>query len=264
MVPRETNRNATAINLAAMDETVNLSAFGTARRQFLESVGRQRETESCDPNERELGPLLDHLQVAVGLYDVEPQTVQLACELTCLEPDLAPKQKQVLLVLLVACLVNQQRGSTRLPARGEEGRACLGPILEGLLAGMEGVTPQRVMEGIDEALASGAFATVIGTADDYRPLLLVEPYLYHQKLLHLESSFAGTLRLRLDSAGGEPLADRAVVDAAIRDVLEHQAVVQGQPIRLAPSQEQAVRKAVDAPLAIISGDPGTKDRKSVV
>ena len=47
---------------------------------------------------------------------------------------------------------------------------------------------------------SGRVGTIVGTAGEFKPLIVVGEYLYLQKMLHLENRFVDVLRRRLDAA----------------------------------------------------------------
>ena len=59
---------------------------------------------------------------------------------------------------------------------------------------------------------------VVGTPDEFKPLIVSGDHLYLQKMLYLEDRFVEVLRHRLDTEIEE--YDAVIVERALRDVLE--------------------------------------------
>jgi exodeoxyribonuclease V alpha subunit len=102
---------------------------------------------------------------------------------------------------------------------------------------------------------SGRASTIIGTSTDFKPLIVDGPYLYLQKMLHLENRFVEALRRRLDTA--IPAWSDEATEEALRDVLARPVHRNGSPVALASEQEAAIRAAVQYPITVVSGGPGT-------
>ena len=108
---------------------------------------------------------------------------------------------------------------------------------------------------IAELLEAGAASTVIGRSpEDYRPLLYLPPYLYHQRIRAAEVRLANHLRLLLEADGAAASAREIAV--AIVDVCDRPHWIGVQKISLSAEQSNAVRTAALHRLAIISGGPG--------
>lgn len=224
-----------------------LSPFGVARRALVEPT-----------------PLEGWLERVAGAaaqgFDVGPEQVALAWEVVGWQDGLDEPDRKALALLVLAALVTQARGSTRLPVRGAEGRA----VLERLLAGL--VPPEEVAGHLARiaALVDGrAAGQVLGGPDDRRPLLLDGDHLYHEKLLRSEVRFAASMADRLARVPA-PAFEPAAVEAALADVLARPAVAGDRPVELSAEQRRAVLAAVARPLSVISGGPGTGKTSIVV
>ena len=123
-------------------------------------------------------------------------------------------------------------------------------VARALMAVAQGSTRLRVDAAARALLARVPDLVALSAADDQgrRPLVLDGEHLYLQKLLACEQRLAAALRLRL---AGPALFDEAAVAAAV----EEASAAAGH----APTDEQrtAVRAAVAARFAVITGGPGT-------
>ncbi len=236
------------------------SPFGTARQRFL---GRA-PYEGADDG---LSPLLEQLQAAAQRHDLGAESVYLAWELAQWQPDLEPQERAALLLLILASLLTLRRGSTRFPVHGPAGQQYLHDILAPLLLSEE-PQPAPVVDlpGLIARmrclLDANKAPCIIGGPQDYKPLLFVPPYLYHQKLWQQEERVVQRLVALLSRpyfrCNPEHLAE------ALATVRQHAPVVGGTTLALSAEQEYAVLTAVHCPFTIISGGPGTGKTSIVV
>jgi exodeoxyribonuclease V alpha subunit len=171
----------------------------------------------------------------IALDDLPEELPAIAREVAALAIDLDDQERQTLSTIALAALAGMKRGSTRLPLFE------LREILPGGLA----------------LLDDPRTAPVIGRPGDYKPLILDGDHLYLQRLHRGEERFAETLAKRARSTA--IALDREALRAALRDIRERPAGVQ-----LSEKQLEAVERAVSAPLAVISGGPGTGKTSIVV
>jgi exodeoxyribonuclease V alpha subunit len=163
-------------------------------------------------------------------------------------------------MLIVASMVALSEGSTRLPITGTQAREPLVRILGPLSAASgEGEDHKRAAEiarFIGEMLDAGAASSVIArSSDDYRPLLYLPPFIYHQRIRTAEVRLADRLRPLLERNGS--IASAKAIAAAIADVRDRPHRIGEREIMLSSEQRDAVCNAAMRRLAIISGGPGT-------
>lgn len=198
------------------------------------------------------------LKAAVaGGWELDEGVLFLADELLRCEPGLDPQTARALYFLVTAILVNQRRGSTRLPLSD----GTLQRILDDL-----GATPadrealERVLGGAradgDRPLA------IIGAVGERKPLLLDGGNLYVQRMWRHEESLGDALRSRMALDVEAP--DPALLSRTMDAMLERVPARGGAPIRLSDEQREAVLGALRLPLAVISGGPGTGKTSIVV
>ncbi len=239
-----------------MDQDYARFGMATAMRRFEAETGASAATEF----ERRMR----QLESGAGEFNLSPAAVHLASEIAALEPGLDDGQRLALILLVTASLVALEEGSTRLPAAAGPGafepmRRTLS-VLCGDAFGPAGA--EAMAQKIGELLASGAAPVVIArTPDDYKPLVYIAPFIYHQRLRAAEVRLAGRLRARLEA---EPTASRAKIETALADVLARPSRFEGGAPALFPEQRDAVAKAAGRRLAVISGGPGTGKTSIIV
>jgi exodeoxyribonuclease V alpha subunit len=221
--------------------------FGVARRTLLEPTPLEAWLESV-------------ADAAARSFDVGPEQVALSWEVVGWQDGLEEADQKALALLVLASLVTQSRGSTRLPVRGAAGRA----VLEKLIAGL---VPQGEVAGhltrIVRLIEQCGAPDILGGPEDRRPLLVEGDHLYHEKLLRAEVRFAESMADRLSNVPA-PAFDPARVDEALADVLARPAMVGDRPIELSTEQRRAVLAAAARPLSVVSGGPGTGKTSIVV
>ena len=190
------------------------------------------------------GELFQRLGLGAARCDLGDQGLYLAEEIVRTDRWLAPDQREALAFLVLAATVATRQGATRVPLDRE------GP-LPALLAGIAraaGVSaqPKELLRRVRELTTGGHFAGSIGGPDQGRPLVVDQGCLYPQRLHWLERRVAAAIAARLSptaSPGGA---------AAVADV-----VARPSDVRLSDEQAAAVGAAISAPLAVVSGGPGT-------
>ncbi len=197
-------------------------------------------------------------------HDLSAAMVHYASELVSLENALSPAEQRALLMLVLASVVEQRNGSTRLPLElGEESN------LRDLLAELyparnaANMVSDTMLETLETLLDRGIASTVIGGPDDYRPLIVDDGHLYHQRMLHYESRLVEAVRERLALESADLDLDE-VREALDETLATMPAVAGGQPMQLNAEQQYALLCAVYRPLTIISGGPGTGKTSIVV
>jgi exodeoxyribonuclease V alpha subunit len=155
--------------------------------------------------------------------------------------------RRALAGLAAACVAAMRAGSTRAPIdlRLESTLAAAGA--EGLLGGARALL-ERARAG-DPAVRG-----VIGQPGDRTPMIVDGAWLYTERMRALEERFCARVRERLDKA--RP-ADAKATSRALKAVL-------AGPPALTDEQKAAVREALTAPLARITGGPGTGKTTIVV
>jgi len=198
-----------------------LSPFGTARARF-ERGAAANDSSALDVEQAELAFL--------------------GAEVARLARGLPRDEQRALAEVAAAALAAVRAGSTRVPV------ASLG-------AGAGLVERARKHEAGDPVTA------VIGRAGDRTPLVIEGEWLYVERMRLLEERFCALVRERLASPardGASPARDGiagapADARAATRAL---KAVAEGPPA-LTEEQKRAVRAALTAPLALVTGGPGT-------
>ncbi|HEY0838876.1 MAG TPA: AAA family ATPase, partial [Vulgatibacter sp.] len=190
---------------------------------------------------------------ASGGWELDEGVLFLVDELLRCEAALGPQARRALCFLVTAALVNQRRGSTRLPL----GDGTLPRLLDDLGA----TSADR--EALERLLASeiGSLG-IVGAVGERKPLLLDGEHLYLQKMWRHESSLAQALLSRMALAPALP--ERARLERELAAVLGRVPSPGGRPARLSEEQREAVLTALRLPLAVISGGPGTGKTSIVV
>jgi exodeoxyribonuclease V alpha subunit len=244
-----------------MKRSFDLSPLGTAR----EAIADGRPVAATDSSAGLDQELLDWYrkirEPLKALYSVEDEIALIAWELARWQDGLGLFEQQALILLILTVLVQLRQGSTRIRLRGEEGRSICLDLASRLLKSIEPVPGTKCLEPVQAVelaltlIDSQRLGAIVGVHDEFKPLIVSGEHLYLQKMLYLENRFVEVLRQRLD-AGAEQYDD-AIVERALRDVLDRPGSRNGQPLTLTQDQELAVRAATRHAMTIISGGPGT-------
>ena len=155
--------------------------------------------------------------------------VHFAAELVAMEPTLDGAPRQAVFDAVLESLVALRNGSTRIP----------------------------VPDAVAALADSGGCEWLIGSgADGYKPLVVRDGWLYHQRTLHYETSLGRAVRERLAEA------PRQWETRAVAATL--QAVGQDAVLTLSDEQRVAVTTAASMPLTVVTGGPGTGKTSIVV
>jgi exodeoxyribonuclease V alpha subunit len=212
----------------------SLSPLGTARARWLAATA----PAGTDDREAEIA-------FASDADDFEP--AYLGWEIARCAPELTVREQRALAALAAACIQSIGLGSTRLPVGGD----ALAVALAAVGASDAGATAGDLLARARAPHAADAVAAVIGRPGDRRPLIVDGPWLYAERMHALEERFCARVRERIARSrnGAGSIEGRSAARAV-------SAVASGPP-RLTDEQKKAVREALTAPFALITGGPGT-------
>ena len=195
--------------------------------------------------------LAEHLmEVGLGMG-----RVLLAAKLATLEPRLSDEDRRALFLAVLVSLEAQFHGSTFVPL-GERGDYLTDRLPALVPAGLGPAWQPEVLRERIEALLARGDLELVGPDDGFRPLVIDDGRLYHQRMrLH-----EGRLVEALADSLAAPTAD--VDDKVVQKVLDE--VAQSHPFQLNDEQLRAVKKSMEEPLTIISGGPGTGKTSIIV
>jgi exodeoxyribonuclease V alpha subunit len=184
----------------------------------------------------------DLVRAARGL-ELGDDLVDLALELAALPPLLGDAERRALALLVLALLVANRRGATRLALDGEGAgglRAEVGTLLEAAGLGEARAATLRLLKGLLPGARGQRLAGLVGQDDDHLPLLVADGGLYLQRDRARERRLAKGLadRLRRPATPAPALDDRDL-----------------GPI--ADEQRAAIVRLRGRGLAILAGGPGT-------
>jgi exodeoxyribonuclease V alpha subunit len=206
---------------------MSLSPFGTARERFTRDASTSLHTQ--DPELQDLAYL--------G-WDVARAATRLS-----------PAERRALGALGAAALAAMRSGSTRIPVD-----ARLDDAMQLVSAAADVPAVRALLARAREALPSDPVRVVIGRPGDRTPLVLEGDWLYAERMRVLDERFCGRVRERL---AHEVVHDAKAVSKALKGVAEG-------PPALTDEQKRAVKEGLTAPLALITGGPGTGKTTIVV
>jgi exodeoxyribonuclease V alpha subunit len=201
----------------------------------------------------------------MGRLNLDPDAVHLAAEIAALEPGLDDEERYAMVLLVLISLAALQEGSTRFPVARTEGVARLRRMLDALIDESGTGSARCAIElRISRLLDSPRERSIIGRdADSRTPLLLIDGWLYHQRI-HAAETRLGENLVRLLGASAPAFARPRQVSAAIDEVAQRGAMIEGEAVQLTDSQRDAIAKALACRLATISGGPGSGKTSIVV
>jgi exodeoxyribonuclease V alpha subunit len=202
-----------------------LTPAGTARARFL--AGAPPALHTADPDQQDVAFLGWEIGRCGRALDAE--------------------SKRAVAALAAACMAAMRAGSTRVPVDMR---------LAASLAAAGGEDALPAVRALLERARAGdpAAAVVVGRPGDRTPMLLDGEWLYAERMRVLEERFCARVRERR----ARPRAQDARTVGR-----ELKAVAEGPP-KLTDEQRTAVREALAAPLALITGGPGTGKTTIVV
>jgi len=211
-----------------------LSPEGTARARFLGERVLSRDEAPADDR---------------GADDFE--ATYLGWEIARCAPALAPGERRALALLATASIIAVRGGSTRLPLDDARLASALEP-----LGGLDALSITRsIVERARAAAPEDPVVTVLGRAGERKPLLVEGDWLYLERMRALEERFCARVRTRLT---------RAVPGREARSLGRALTAVAAGPPALTDEQKRAVREALGAKLALVTGGPGTGKTTIVV
>ncbi|HEX4452670.1 MAG TPA: exodeoxyribonuclease V subunit alpha [Kofleriaceae bacterium] len=143
-------------------------------------------------------------------------------------------------ILVLALMIAQRQGSTRLPLDAGPKTTLRGVVADILrVAGVAGAELPRVLGRIKDLVSTPGFNAVIGTGDARRPLVVDDGCLYSER--------ARTLEVRV----AERIAARMLEPAVVASTATATAS------KLTAEQQRAVDIALAGTLSVVTGGPGT-------
>lgn len=166
--------------------------------------------------------------------------------------------RQALGYLVLALMVSQRQGSTRLPLDTSSPDAPLRKLVAEIakLSGEEpdgeaGPSVPAILKALGN-LTRSHFSSVIGQGQARLPLVVDDDALYTERSLWLERRVASALAARLREPRNLDAAERALAQLAV-----DQRRGLGRGVPLTEEQQRAVAVGLSGSLAIITGGPGT-------
>ncbi len=235
-----------------------LTPEGTGRMRAMSAIARGASSPLPYPQEIER-KLLEIDQPTELLY--------LAWELT--RWSAAPPSSPALraqMVLAVATLVALAQGHDCLPLGQAETprRAFFEALLVAL--GIEEAERAALHARCDAAVAGApsALGDLVGSPGERCPLVLDADALYIQRVYVAETQLALALRDRLNPTRARVRWLPAEIQAAVADVWAHPLARDGDITRHSAEQRRAVEVALERPLTVVSGGPGTGKTSVVI
>nr|MBA3821389.1 AAA family ATPase [Deltaproteobacteria bacterium] len=176
--------------------------------------------------------------------DLGDEGLYLAEELVAADRWLGDADAQALAILVLALMIAQRQGSTRLPLDPKRGP--LKTLVQDInrVAKLDLDVP-RVLKTITDLTRTGRFTNVVGAREARLPLVVDHDALYTERSRWLEQRVATRLAERLTA----PVRD---VTAIVDDLARRPGL---RP--LSDEQRAAVGLALGGTLAVVTGGPGT-------
>lgn len=184
------------------------------------------------------------LGIGARRCDLGDEGLYLAEEIVAADRWLGGSDPEALGILVLALMIAQRQGSSRLPL-DPKGRlkTLVGEILR--VAGLE-LDTHRILKRITALTATPAFNSVIGIGDARLPLIVDDGCLYTERSRYLEQRVAARLAARL----------AAPATTLRRDILDDIVARPGTGT-LSAEQLRAVELALSGALTVVTGGPGT-------
>ena len=205
------------------------------------------------------------LALGARACDLGDEDLYLAEEIVAADRWFAGSDPEALGILVLALMIAQRQGSTRLPldpgAKGQL-RQLVGEILR--IAGYEGNAAQ-IMKRIVGLTGTPSFGSVIGTGDARLPLIVDDHCLYTERARYLEGRVALRLAERVappPAPEPAPTVKSNVIPFRPNDARFIEAATKPSPIaidepKLTAEQRAAVEIALGGKLTVVTGGPGT-------
>ena len=192
-----------------MKNSMALSPFGTARAAI--AVGdHANDADVGAPSAPEIAFLewVEQLREPLKtLYNLEDEIVYIAWELARWQEGLAPRERQALILLILSTLIQLRQGSTRIALGSKaDNQSRRIELVKGLIGGVEPkvksenlADPAQAIQLMDTLIESGRLGAIVGSEDEFKPLIVTNEHLYLQKMLNLENRFADVMHRRLEA-----------------------------------------------------------------
>jgi exodeoxyribonuclease V alpha subunit len=205
------------------------------------------------------------LEAAAAGLNLGSESVHLAAEIAAFEPALGADERIALITLILVSLAALQEGSTRFPVVGTLSVAPMRRIIGTLCSEGFGLNANdQISHSIEMLLHLNRASTVISRdRSEYKPLLFLSPYIYHQRIHRTEFQLAERLGSMLSDGLGSR-SDEIDLTTALTDVFSRPVIVEGKAIAMSEEQRDAVAAAAHAGLTVISGGPGTGKTSIIV
>ncbi len=183
------------------------------------------------------------LGIGARSCDLGDEGLYLAEEIVAADRWLGGSDPEALGILVLALMIAQRQGSSRLPL-DPKGRlkTLVGEILR--VAGLDG-DAARIIKRITNLTASPTFNSVIGAGDARLPLIVDDGCLYTERSRWLEVRVATRLAARIKATS--PLDPAILADLTARPGAR----------TLSSEQMDAVALALGGSLTVVTGGPGT-------
>jgi len=185
------------------------------------------------------------LDVGARRCDLGDEGLYLAEEIVAADRWLGGSDPEALAVLVLALLIAQRQGSSRLPLDPSPKGRLRTLVAEILRVAKLETDPTRVVKRITNLTANPTFNSVIGIRDARLPLIVEDNCLYTERSRWLEQRVANRLSARL--AATRPLDADVLTDLANRPGSRS----------LSAEQLRAVELALSGSLTVVTGGPGT-------
>jgi len=229
-----------------------LSPNGTAAEKFGRLSGARTKREP-------LGAFFRRIANGARGHDLGDGSLYLAEELVRLQWSLGQDERKALALIVLASIIGLRQGSTRLPLSSHPD-SYLGRIVTSIIktaspaaGGAAAEKPKKLLKMITSLPTMVTFDRLIGSPSDHRPLILHDNCVYQQAMFHAEQRTIAQLRRRIDDRA----QDTGVGDEALTDVCARPAYKGDAAMNLSEEQRAAVKRALFAPLTVITGGPGT-------
>ncbi len=205
------------------------------------------------------------LEAAAVELNLASESVHLAAEIAAFEPALEADERIALIALILVSLAALQEGSTRFPVVGPISTAPMRRMLGTLCGDGFGLdASEKISKSIEALLHSNRASAVIGRdKSEYKPLLFLTPYIFHQRIHRTELQLANRLAAMLID-GVNWRSDTIDLKAALDDVFSRPVIVEGRAIGMSEEQRHAVAASARTGLTVISGGPGTGKTSIIV
>lgn len=213
--------------------TAPLHPRGALRARFVAPIG---------------GDVFRKINAGARTCDLGDEGLYLAEELVAADRWLGEGDREALGILVLALMIAQRQGSTRLPLDPGKG-APLRTLVHDIsrVAKLELDVP-RVLKRITDLTRTARFTSVIGVSDARSPLVVDDGCLYTERARWLEQRVATRIAERLVTPAHAP----GDVAAAVADLAQRP----GQRA-LTAEQSGAVALALGGRLTVVTGGPGT-------